>query len=108
MSYPAAYCVKCKAHTNTLNKHSVVLANNSRALRGQCPVCLSENYQFLPAKDNWAFIKSEHGSANGRTLLPTTVAAKKISHGTTWGRWAVYAFFVMSCIAFGYVLSLRF
>ena len=50
MSYPVAYCVKCKSYTETLDKHTVILNNNRRALKGVCPKCSSDNYRLLPAK----------------------------------------------------------
>jgi hypothetical protein len=48
MSYPNAYCVKCGTHTETLSKHTVLLQNNARALRGVCQSCESEVYKILP------------------------------------------------------------
>jgi hypothetical protein len=50
MSYPSAFCVKCKAHTDTLGRHTVQLSNNRRALKGVCPVCATETYRFMPEK----------------------------------------------------------
>jgi len=47
-SYPNAYCVKCGTHTDTLQKHTVLLQNNARALRGVCASCSSEVYKILP------------------------------------------------------------
>jgi len=46
--YPDAYCVKCKTNTPTLKGHTVILANDRRALRGVCPNCSSEIYKILP------------------------------------------------------------
>ncbi len=48
MSYPNAYCVKCGSHTDTLQKHTVVLQNNARALKGVCPTCETQVYKILP------------------------------------------------------------
>jgi Zn finger protein HypA/HybF involved in hydrogenase expression len=48
MSYPNAYCVKCGTHTDTLQKHTVVLQNNARALKGVCPTCETQVYKILP------------------------------------------------------------
>ena len=50
MSYPQAWCVKCREHTDTQNKHTVVLANSARALTGVCPDCASQVYKILPKK----------------------------------------------------------
>lgn len=47
-AYPNAYCVKCGTHTDTLKKHTVVLQNNSRALKGVCAACESEVFKILP------------------------------------------------------------
>jgi hypothetical protein len=49
-SYPSSYCVKCKAHTDTLGKHTVLLSNNRRALKGVCPICATETYRLMPEK----------------------------------------------------------
>lgn len=50
MSYPDAYCVRCKTHTDTMGKHTVILSNKRRALKGVCPVCATENYRLMPHK----------------------------------------------------------
>jgi hypothetical protein len=49
-SYPSSYCVKCKSHTDTLGKHTVMLSNKRRALKGVCPVCATETYRLMPEK----------------------------------------------------------
>ena len=49
-AYPHAYCVKCRTHTNTKEKHTVLLQNNARALTGVCPDCASQVYKFMPRK----------------------------------------------------------
>ena len=49
-NYPNAYCVKCGDHTDTQQKHTVVLQSNARALHGKCPKCGSEVFKFLPKK----------------------------------------------------------
>ena len=46
--YPDAYCVKCGKHTMTQNKHTIVMSNSSRALKGVCPTCESEVYKIMP------------------------------------------------------------
>ncbi len=48
MAYPNAFCVKCGTHTNTEQKHTVVLSNSSRALKGVCPKCSSKVFKILP------------------------------------------------------------
>lgn len=50
MSYPSAFCVKCKSHTDTLGRHTIQMSNNRRALKGVCPVCATETYRFMPEK----------------------------------------------------------
>lgn len=52
MKYPDSYCIKCKKHTDTLGKHTIMLVNNRRALKGVCPVCATETYRFMPKKDD--------------------------------------------------------
>ena len=107
MSYSAAYCVKCRTHTDTVNRETVILANKSRALKGECPVCNSENYRFLPPKEGSKFPIGQ-GRTAVQTLLPTTMVTQNFSHQLEWVKWMVYSFFVMSCVVFGYVLSLRY
>lgn len=65
-SYPNAYCVKCGTHTDTLKKHTVLLTNNSRALKGVCATCESEVYKILPK------IKAAHA-----TRAPLTADEQK-------------------------------
>lgn len=48
MSYPNAFCVRCGSHTDTLQKHTVVLQNSARALKGVCARCESDVYKILP------------------------------------------------------------
>lgn len=50
MSYPSAYCIKCKTHTDTLGRHTIQMSNNRRALKGVCPICATETYRFMPEK----------------------------------------------------------
>jgi len=66
MSYPNAYCVKCGAHTDTLKKHTVLLQNNARALKGVCPACATEVYKILPK-----------GRSFGATRVPLTEEQQK-------------------------------
>ena len=65
MAYPNAFCVKCGTHTNTEQKHTVILSNNARALKGVCPTCDSKVYKILPK--NKAF----------KTTIDSNEAAKK-------------------------------
>jgi bacterioferritin-associated ferredoxin len=46
--YPNAYCVKCGTETETSHKHTVLLANQTRAMKGLCSKCTSEVYRILP------------------------------------------------------------
>ena len=107
MTYPVAYCVKCKAHTQTLNRHTVLLSNKARALRGTCPVCRSENYKILPSKSKDSGLGPMKKTAVP-TLLPTTMIAHRFSYKFHWPEWVAYGFFALSCMIFVYVLSLRF
>lgn len=52
MNYPDSFCIKCKKHTETLGKHTIMLGNNRRALKGVCPVCATETYRFMPKKED--------------------------------------------------------
>jgi len=46
-SYPNAFCVRCQAHTPTVNAHTVLMENNSRAMTGGCGECGSIVYRIL-------------------------------------------------------------
>lgn len=59
MSLPNAYCVKCGKQTETKQKHTVLLQNNSRALHGVCASCESEVYRVLPKKKQNEMIAAE-------------------------------------------------
>lgn len=48
--YPNAFCVKCGQHTETLQKRTVVLDSQARAVRGKCVKCGSDVFKFLPKK----------------------------------------------------------
>jgi hypothetical protein len=48
--YPDAYCVKCREHTPTSKKHTIVLSSSARAMTGECPKCGSTVYKILPGK----------------------------------------------------------
>lgn len=48
MSYPNAFCVKCGQHTESLQKHTVVMQNGSRAVKGVCAACATEVYKIVP------------------------------------------------------------
>ncbi len=89
MSYPDSYCIKCKKRTETLGKHTVMLGNNRRALKGVCPVCATETYRFMPKKDEKratpalsvisSIQKSEPRTAVS-TILPTSTAHRLDRH----------------------------
>ena len=57
MSYPNAFCVRCGSHTDTLEKHTVVLQNSARALKGVCSKCESAVYKILPKGVSFTEIK---------------------------------------------------
>jgi RNase P subunit RPR2 len=48
MSYPNAFCVKCGQHTESLKKHTVVMQNGSRAVKGVCAACATQVYKIVP------------------------------------------------------------
>jgi hypothetical protein len=68
MGYPEAYCLKCHGHTDTENRHTVILSNNSRALTGKCPKCQKQVYKFMPKK-----------TGNTRVTLPIERGIEKTS-----------------------------
>lgn len=57
MSYPNAFCVRCGSHTETMQKHTVVLQNSARALKGVCAKCESDVYKILPKGVSFKEIK---------------------------------------------------
>lgn len=73
MSYPSVYCVRCKAHTDTLGRHTVILSNKRRALKGVCPVCASETYRMMPQK------KEERRAETDKKLLKVPTQLSLIS-----------------------------
>ncbi len=62
MDYPTAYCLSCRKHTETKNRHTVVLVNSARALTGYCPDCKNQVYKILAKK------KSQQ-TCNGKASL---------------------------------------
>lgn len=46
--YPDAYCLKCQDHTPTRGARTVLLENNSRAVKGACGICGSPVYRIMP------------------------------------------------------------
>lgn len=88
MKYPDSYCIKCKKHTDTLGKHTIMLVNNRRALKGVCPVCATETYRFMPKKDDarvtppLSVISSiQPRNAPVSAVLPTTTAKRLDRYG---------------------------
>jgi hypothetical protein len=81
MTYPNAYCVKCGTHTDTLQKHTVTLQNQARALRGVCPDCASDVYKILPkGRDFGAKVKMTEGE---RQRYPDAFCVKCQEHTPT-------------------------
>jgi len=90
VKYPDSYCIKCKKHTDTLGKHTIMLVNNRRALKGVCPVCATETYRFMPKKDDvrvtppLSVISSiQPRNAPVSAVLPTTTAKRLDRYGRT-------------------------
>jgi hypothetical protein len=78
MSYPDAFCVKCKVHTATVKKHTVMLSSSARAVTGKCPNCGSSVYKILPQKGNitgqTAASRSNLVSINHHRLMATSAS----------------------------------
>jgi hypothetical protein len=90
MAYPDAYCIKCKTHTDTLGKHTIILGKNRRALKGVCPICATETYRFMPNKDEKiprrelsviSSIKRIDKGSRVSVALPTTTAKRLDRYG---------------------------
>jgi hypothetical protein len=80
--YPNAYCVKCGTHTDTKNKHTIVLTNSSRALKGVCASCESEVYRVLP-KIRAAAATAKPLTADEQKKYPDAFCVKCQSHTPT-------------------------
>lgn len=76
-SYPNAFCVKCGTHTETQSKHTVLLANQARALRGVCPKCANEVYKILPKA------RRTPASASDKARFPDAFCVKCKKHTPT-------------------------
>lgn len=67
MSSLQAFCVRCQALTEASNAKTVMLQNDSRALKGTCKSCQGEVFRFLPkktaAKAPTKNTKENHGDA---------------------------------------------
>ena len=77
--YPDAYCVKCKTTTPALKGHTVILANDRRALRGVCPNCSSEIYKILPRKKDFSVNKDLDSNSPAKDERPISLAVTKLS-----------------------------
>lgn len=82
-----AYCLKCHSKTVAIDKKTVILKSNRRALRGVCQHCQSEVYKFLPA----AAAKS--GEPQGRSVslhvMSRHPAVRMPAPKRTWSQVAV-------------------
>jgi Zn finger protein HypA/HybF involved in hydrogenase expression len=87
MSYPEAYCVKCHAHTDTQQKHTVVLSNQARALTGVCPKCQSDVYRIMPPKKKEASNKDNR--LDGVKAYPDAYCVKCQAKTSTVGKHTV-------------------
>jgi hypothetical protein len=90
VKYPDSYCIKCKKHTDTLGKHTIMLVNNRRALKGICPICATETYRFMPKKDDAratpplsviSSMKKLEKNAPVSAVLPTSTAKRLDRYG---------------------------
>ena len=77
--YPDAYCVKCKTTTPALKGHTVILANDRRALRGVCPNCSSEIYKILPRNKDFGVNKDLGSKSPAKDEKPISLAVTKLS-----------------------------
>ena len=90
--YPDAYCVKCKTNTPTLKGHTVILANDRRALRGVCPNCSSEIYKILPKEADYTKKTQLASSKPAVAAKPFSLAVARLPETkkstTTWQTYA--------------------
>lgn len=81
MAYPDAYCVKCGKHTATQQKHTVVLTNSARALKGVCADCSTEVYKILPKGKSYS--TTVDSEAAYRKSFPDAFCVKCQEHTPT-------------------------
>jgi hypothetical protein len=81
MSYPNAYCVKCGKHTDTSQKHTVMLQSGARALKGVCQACASDVYKILPKGK--AYLSKVPLSSEERRRYPDAYCVKCKTHTPT-------------------------
>lgn len=78
MGYPNAYCVKCGEHTNTLEKHTVMLGSGTRALKGLCGSCSNHVYKFLPKDKDYS--SEAKADQSGEMKFPKAYCVKCKDH----------------------------
>lgn len=79
MSYPNAYCVKCGKQTESLDKHTIVMQNGVRAVKGVCADCRSQVYKIVPKMQDFHAPKAKGGYPDAfclkcRAHMPTANA----------------------------------
>lgn len=79
MSYPSVFCVKCKSHTDILDRHTIQLSNNRRALKGVCPVCATETYRLMSEEKGQRETQLSLISSQRRLSPPSSQATAVLS-----------------------------
>jgi hypothetical protein len=75
-SYPKAYCVKCKSHTETVGRHTVVMQNGARALHGTCPKCESEVFKIMPKSKPEKSDEPQERKSSSEVVYPDAFCVK--------------------------------
>ena len=87
MSYSSVFCVKCKSHTDALDRHTIQLSNNRKALKGVCPICATETYRFMPDKGQretqLSLISSQRKLTSSAATPKRSVLVGNIGRGRT-------------------------
>lgn len=84
------YCLKCKKHTNTVNKYISITKNGRRILKGICKICGKIKNCFLPNSETSNDIKVGKSVLNkALNVLPlpemhlkSAVGSEKVSNGS--------------------------
>ena len=97
---PDAFCVKCQAKTVAIDKRTVTLRSNRRAMRGVCQQCHSEVYKFLPVETGGDIGKIRAVSLNVISRHPVVVKRAIRSGNNVLYTWLAVGGFVAATAIF--------
>lgn len=76
IKYPNGFCFKCHKKVPTTNQRTVVLENNSVAVRGNCRTCHSDVYRILGKKDLGLFKRNKLAQIEAAQKQTARIPAK--------------------------------